>query len=464
MPSASDFFNGKVPIPSELRSKEWQRYVDAQLKERAFFMASVDQANILQQYRDTMQRVLDGQMGAGQAREAMRRFLEQAGYKPLPGLEDTIKDLSTYARNKVSIDTNVDLANGWKQRQEVLYDEFRPGWELFRVVQAAKPRDWQSRWERAAAAVNWEGVARGGEMVALVSSPIWRELSAFDQPYPPFDYNSGMRTRPVEFERCVQLGLLRDEDFGQTAAEQEGLNANTELSAEKWDERVRGMLETQLEGIAEWDGGVLRMTDLNGTRPYTAEELARLLSLPVPPGVPSLQRDALREWIRDSSQFHGATRSAIDEEKQGLDAREDLARAFNRIRPDKDQNLYRGMHKATEDELEGFDKMLRDNDGIYTPQPGRVAESWTDSLRAAEDYAASEPFQIVLRCSSNHGSRDLRPLYDALRPVQQDIGKPIHLEAEHVFLGKTRLRVLSRQRVRHNGVTRYEYELEEISD
>ena len=61
--------------------------------------------------------------------------------------------------------------------------------------------------------VNWEGVARGGQMVALKSSPIWVELSRSGYPYPPFDFNSGMWVRPVSDDDCEALGLLADEEW-----------------------------------------------------------------------------------------------------------------------------------------------------------------------------------------------------------------------------------------------------------
>ncbi len=452
-PSALEHFLGKILTPSELRSKEW-RLVEAQFRERAMFMASVDQANILQEHRDAMAKVLDGSWSPGDAREHLRRFLEASGYKAQPGLEGTIKDLTSYARRKVSIDTNVALADGWKQRQEVLHDEFNPGWELFRAGQARAPRDWDSRWAEAAAAVNWQGVAQGPEKIALVSSPIWRELSAFDQPYPPFDYGSHMRVRPVDFERCMELGLVSGDDFGKTAAdaEEESLNANTELPADRWDEETQAKLAEQLGGLAEWKDGVLRMTDLNGTRPFTSEDFARVLGKPVPKGTPSLQREALLEWMRDNGQFFG------DDGEAGLDMREDLARAFNRLKPTEEKrDLFRGINLPSEEALEEFDAAVREDGNTYKPQQGRIAEAWTDNLDAAAEYAGERPYQVILRCVKSRSARDLTPLYTALQGEAPE-------EAELVFLGDTRFRVLRKHEVRHNNLVRFEYEVEELTD
>ncbi len=466
-PSASEFFGAKKSVPSEFRLREWRESgIAAQVRERAFFMASVHQANILQEFRDKIAQVLRGQASAGQAREAMRRFLEEIGYKALPGLEGTIKDLSTHRRRKVSIDANVALARGWQHRQERLHDKFNPGWELYRQARAEEPRDWQTRWQEAAAAVGWEGVSRGGEMIALVSSPIWKRLSTFRQPHPPFDYGSHMWTRPVDFDRCVELGLLTDEDFGHTAGEGESLNANTEVSAEKWDKYVRQQLESSLGNLGIWDGKVLRMADVNGTRPCTAEQLARLFSEPAPDGVPSLQRDAIREWIRDSSQFHELTEYEKSKgrvyTKAGLNEREDLARAFSRIIPTPKQELQRGLHFDSEEELVRFDSGLRERGDVYSPRPGRIGESWTDSPRAAAEYADKKDYQAIINCKSCSSARDLRPLYQAVVTHQQNIGKPIHLEAEFVVLGGTRFEVVNRHERRENGKVIYEYEVVEL--
>ena len=47
-------------------------------------------------------------------------------------------------------------------------------------------------------------------MIALVNDPIWTEISRFGTPYPPFDFNSGMWTRPVSREEATEFGLVND--------------------------------------------------------------------------------------------------------------------------------------------------------------------------------------------------------------------------------------------------------------
>ena len=167
----------------------------------------------LQKWQEVIYAVTRGRLSSVQAREEMRRYLERTGYTPDPGLEGTIRDRSSVEGMKHIIDTNVAMARGWAQRQEMLGDVLSPGQELYRQRNSRVPRNWTQRWQDAAEAVGWEGVARGGQMIALVTSPIWVELSAFDNPYPPFDYNSGMRVRPVDFEVCEELGLVSLDDI-----------------------------------------------------------------------------------------------------------------------------------------------------------------------------------------------------------------------------------------------------------
>jgi hypothetical protein len=45
--------------------------------------------------------------------------------------------------------------------------------------------------------------------VALKTSPIWAELSRFGNPYPPFDYGSGMWVEDIGLEEALRLGLVK---------------------------------------------------------------------------------------------------------------------------------------------------------------------------------------------------------------------------------------------------------------
>lgn len=137
--------------------------------------------------------------------------------------------------------------------REVLF--MWPAQELVRDEYREHPRDWGQRWQAAAESVGWEGVARNGEWIARKDSPIWIALSRFGQPFPPFDYNSGMGTRDVERDKAVELGLVE---------EGEEIANPGELFREQLGASVQGMGDTEREWlkrtIEEAQGGEVRFT------------------------------------------------------------------------------------------------------------------------------------------------------------------------------------------------------------
>lgn len=395
MPSALDYLARKTSAPAELRSAEWDT-VSTWLRERAFFMASVARAETLQAFRKTVAAVTEGGMGAAEARQRMREYLAASGYQALPGLEGTIKDLSSTQRLKVSIDTNVAMAHGWAMREENLGDVMHPAQELYRAGFARQPRNWKDRWKEAANAVGWEGVARNGQMIALTTSPIWPALSRFGLPYPPFDYGSHMSVRLVSIEKCIDIGLVDDPQAlrAQMESARSSFNEGVEVDASGWSKDILAEIEKQLQGLAVLDHGVLRMTDPNGTTPYSSEELARILTSPLPNGIPHLQLQALRDWMEDSSRFNPPTKPIGDNPpksgKVSLNEKEDLARLISRIKSkESDQTLVRGMGFGGMDDYNDFLRELT-NKGYYQAKAGRVADSWTTSDASAEAYASKK--------------------------------------------------------------------------
>ena len=461
MPSPADYLARKISAPSELRSAEWDT-VSVWLRERAFFMASVARAETLQAFRNAIAAVTAGGMGAAEARQRMREFLASSGYQALPGLEGTIKDLASTQRLKVSIDTNVDMAHGWARREENLGDVMHPAQELYRAGFARQPRNWEDRWDEAANAVGWEGVAQNGQMIALTTSPIWVALSRFGLPYPPFDYGSHMSVRLVSLEKCIDIGLVDDPQAlrAQMESARSSFNEGVEKDVSSWSKDILAEIEKQLQGLAVLDHGVLRMTDPNGTTPYSSEYLASILSLPLPNGIPHLQLQALRDWMEDSRRFNPLTEEELkslqkrDEEvgkedakqekrpKVSLNEKEDFARLIHRIESkESDQTLHRGMGFGG---MEKYNSFLREitSKGYYQAKEGRVADSWTLSDRTAESYASAKRWQVKLFCTHHKSAKDLRPLYNVAQPQYKTPGSPLATEAEYLIPGNIRMRIL----------------------
>ena len=102
-----------------------------------------------------------------------------------------------------------------------------PAQEFLRVEPRRVPRtDWQTRWRAAG------GKLYGGRMVALKSSDVWRNLSRFDRPYPPFDFGSGMGVEDIDRDEDIELGLLpKDEPVDEIPDFDDALE--TEVSLER---------------------------------------------------------------------------------------------------------------------------------------------------------------------------------------------------------------------------------------
>lgn len=87
-----------------------------------------------------------------------------------------------------------------------------PGLRLVRLEERDKPRNWMARWNTArqslgAASSATVAVSPEGPFVALKGDPIWSAISRFGNPYPPFDFGSGMGVEDVGYDEAAKLGL-----------------------------------------------------------------------------------------------------------------------------------------------------------------------------------------------------------------------------------------------------------------
>jgi hypothetical protein len=226
----------KKLFPTGMSSADLEKLPVA-FREQAMFSARTMNGQYLQEIADRVRTILnpttetraDGTqftegMDFATARTELKDVLKSMGYAAEPGEEGTIKDLSSDARLDLVLDTNVKMAQGygyWQQGQDPDVLEVYPAQELFRAEARKEERDWgitaNGRWCTAARAVGDEAALRcwsehNGRMVARKDSPIWVALSRFGQPYPPFDFNSGMDIRDVDRETAVELGVIGEND------------------------------------------------------------------------------------------------------------------------------------------------------------------------------------------------------------------------------------------------------------
>ena len=167
--------------------------------------------------RDKVREYSEGETDISKIRMKIREDLQRLHYTPKPGEQDTIHDLLSQARLDVIIKTNVAQARGYMQYAEGMspgaFAAF-PAQEFTRIAHRRNQRqDWPQRWKAAG------GNTYGGRMIALKDDPVWERLSVFGNPFPPFDWGSGMGVLDVDSKTAIQLRLISDEDLrGKTAA------------------------------------------------------------------------------------------------------------------------------------------------------------------------------------------------------------------------------------------------------
>lgn len=252
---------------------------------RAFFMARVDQAEILSGVKAELEKILQptGVSGdyasAATVRLKLQELIAQTSYQPDPGREGTISDLRTNERQNLIVFMNRRQAAGyaqWKQDNEPGALLAYPCGEFVRIYQRRVPRGshmsktgalvwdnpqyWQMRWRAAGG-----HLYAGGRMIARLDDPVWSEVSRFGIPYGPPDFNSGFGRRRVSRSEAVKLGVIEMGETVEPSAQefnQPGAVAATvppNLPAE-----MRAELQRSLEGIAQVNGDSLVWTGPQG--------------------------------------------------------------------------------------------------------------------------------------------------------------------------------------------------------
>ena len=221
----------KALVGSNLDSSQWNQ-IQAGFRNRAFFSSRIANVNILAAMRDKVAEYARGESDLSKIRMKIREDLQTLKYDPKGG-KGTIHDLFSQARIDVIIKTNVAQARGYMQFAEGMspgaFAAF-PAQEFTRIAHRRNQRqDWPQRWAKAG------GKTYGGRMIALKDDPVWERLSVFGNPFPPFDWGSGMGVLDVDRKTAIQLGLISDEELrGKTAALREkpvpDFNANLQAT------------------------------------------------------------------------------------------------------------------------------------------------------------------------------------------------------------------------------------------
>ena len=197
---AMEILAARRPTPTAGSAEEWAKKA-LQARTRAFWSAKLEHARHVSDLKEACMDVLRGSKTREEAIRDMRILAAQRG----------LGAQASQSRVKLIVDmaveTSVNKARWEAMNADKTALKVAPALRFVRWYPRKEPRDWETRWREAAEAVDWKGVYPndgGKTKIALFRSPIWRELSAFDRPYPPFDYNSGMgyeRVFAYELER-----------------------------------------------------------------------------------------------------------------------------------------------------------------------------------------------------------------------------------------------------------------------
>ena len=206
----------RAVMPTGLSSAELREQLGLDVLRRSLFASRLDNAGDVQWLHDQLTDLINGKGNIATVRTAWQARLDARGYTaPSVDEEDTITDLRSLKRSNLILQTNLQMAQGYGrfvQGQDQAILDHWPAQELYRQEARHEHRDWPTIWREHGGANKFYGsnpdYPGAGRMIALKNDPIWVAISRFGNPYPPFDYNSGMGVRGVTRKEAVALGII----------------------------------------------------------------------------------------------------------------------------------------------------------------------------------------------------------------------------------------------------------------
>lgn len=217
----------KQLVGSGLDSSQWNQ-VQASLRDRAFFSSKVTSIKLLSEARRMVADRAGGQLSASEIRRDLRKVLAGEGYQAPDGKDGKLEDLSSKRRLDMIVDFNVRQARGFMTHLQATTPGALaafPCQELYRQRERQQKRNWIQRWTDAGGQT-----VRGGRMITLTTDPIWSAISAFGNPFPPFDHGSGMGVRPVSRKEALELGVITEEDSKKQVEDSRAVQTKTAKS------------------------------------------------------------------------------------------------------------------------------------------------------------------------------------------------------------------------------------------
>lgn len=270
----------KTPVGAALSSREWER-LPAEIRLRAMFSARVENERLLGEMQQRLQARIelakkDGRtMDRGVFIEEMRAELTQSGYKRGDAKRGSLRDLKSTRRLGLIWDMNLAQVQGyakWKSDMDPDILDAVPAQELIRVRAKVEVREWPLVWADHGGKFYGEPGPdypnAPGRMIALKTDPIWRWISRFKTPWPPYDWGSGMGLRNVRRDAAETLGVLAP--GAQLIPLAVPFNEGAEMSAKGVPESGRESLRSAFGDAIRFDGE--RILLQRHTSPETYEQ------------------------------------------------------------------------------------------------------------------------------------------------------------------------------------------------
>lgn len=262
-------------VASGISSAKWSE-VNAALRDRAFFSSRVESLKFLQTCRSLIANMLENKPSDEKSitsrAKVVSEIMQAARAAGISYGTNSVTDPGSMQRANLIIDTNAAMAAGYASAIQSNTFGARlafPAQELVRIEPRKIPRNWPLRWR------NKGGKLYNNRMIALKDDPIWSKISAFDNPYPPFDFNSGMGVRDVSYDEALSLGVIKSDYKPPEKSPLKSFNEKLEADLQVKNGNVLGELRKIFgdqirndNGTIKWRQDVIRDAFMSN-KPFT---------------------------------------------------------------------------------------------------------------------------------------------------------------------------------------------------
>lgn len=262
-------------VASGISSAKWSE-VNAALRDRAFFSSRVESLKFLQTCRSLIANMLENKPSDEKSitsrAKVVSEIMQAARAAGISYGTNSVTDPGSMQRANLIIDTNAAMAAGYASAIQSNTFGARlafPAQELVRIEPRKVPRNWPYKWR------NKGGKIYSGRMIALKEDPIWSKISAFGNPYPPFDFNSGMGVRDVSYDEALSLGVIKSDYKPPEKSSLKSFNEKLEADLQVKNGNVLGKLRKIFgdqirndNGTIKWRQDVIRDAFMSN-KPFT---------------------------------------------------------------------------------------------------------------------------------------------------------------------------------------------------